>query len=168
MSQTKPFRHSKLSSRRVAAFSLVEVVLAIGIVSFAFVGMFGLLPVGLNTFRQAVDSSVGSQIVQRVINDAQQTDFPTLITSGTTTRYFDDQGNELKNSDSNFNSYIYTVEVAVSGTTALPGPSTSGSSNLATVTVRIANNPGHNPVPFGSASVIPYSSYSALIAKNTN
>src|SRR2546430_586204 len=83
-------KHSGLNLRnlyrRKAAFSLVEVVTSIGIAAFAFISVLGLIPTGLNTFRQAVDTSVGSQIMQRVINEAQQTDFDRLVTDkdGTT------------------------------------------------------------------------------------
>lgn len=43
------------------AFSLVEVTLALGIISFALVAVMGLIPTGLNTQRQAVDQSFGVQ-----------------------------------------------------------------------------------------------------------
>lgn len=89
-------RHSRV------AFSLVETVLALGLVAFAFVGLLGMLPAGLQTFRKAVDTTVGAQIAQRVVGDAQQTDFDVLVPSSTTAdfyvlpvRYFDDQGNEI-------------------------------------------------------------------------
>jgi uncharacterized protein (TIGR02598 family) len=88
--------------RSPAAFSLVETVLALGIVAFAFVGLMGMLPAGLQTFRKAVDTTVGAQIAQRVVGDAQQTDFDVLVPSSITgdfyvlpVRYFDDQGNEI-------------------------------------------------------------------------
>ena len=38
------------------AFTLIETVLAIGIVSFAFVALMGLLPCGLQVFRKAMDT----------------------------------------------------------------------------------------------------------------
>jgi len=63
----------------MAAFSLVEVVIAIGIVSFAFVGILGLLPAGMHQFRGAINTTVCTQIAQQIISDAQQTDFDTLI-----------------------------------------------------------------------------------------
>lgn len=95
--------------RAQAGFSLVEVTLAIGVVAFAFVALFGLVPAGLNTFRQAMDTSVGAQIAQRVVSDAQETDFDVLVrdtpeekNKGKDSqfyrlplRYFDDQGNEI-------------------------------------------------------------------------
>lgn len=65
--------------RGARGFSLVEVVLAVGVVAFAFVAILGLLPAGMTQFRQAVDTTVCAQIAQRVIGDAQQTNFDVLI-----------------------------------------------------------------------------------------
>jgi type II secretory pathway pseudopilin PulG len=45
-----PFR----TSRSSPAFSLIEVVMAIGIVAFALVALMGLLPAGLSAQRQAL------------------------------------------------------------------------------------------------------------------
>lgn len=102
----------------------MEVVLAVGVVAFAFVAIMGLIPAGMQQFRQAIDTSIGSQIAQRVIEDAEQTDFNTLINYGNTQalvypnyffraptyalsnsaspaspgaciRYFDEEGNEI-------------------------------------------------------------------------
>lgn len=87
-----------------SAFSLVETALAVGIVAFAFVGLLALLPIGLTNFRGSVDTSVGAQIFQRVVADAEQTDFDLLTgaaRAGTgeffvlPTRFFDDQGAEV-------------------------------------------------------------------------
>src|SRR5687767_4065395 len=76
-------KNSPRTSRRLpelrGGFSLVEVVLAIGVVSFAFVAILGLVPAGMSQFRQAIDTAVCAQIAQRVIGDAQQTDFDLLI-----------------------------------------------------------------------------------------
>jgi type II secretory pathway pseudopilin PulG len=103
-------------TQRAAGFSLVEVVLAIGVVAFAFVALLGLLPTGLSTFRKAMDVSVGAQIFQKVMDDARQTDFRILVDDtdtkvienpGTSTifqapslntpllRYFDESGSEI-------------------------------------------------------------------------
>ncbi len=70
---------NRRGARARRAFSLVEVTIAIGIVAFAFVALVGVLPVGLQTFRRAVDASVSAQITQRIINDIQQTDFDILL-----------------------------------------------------------------------------------------
>ncbi|HEY3901407.1 MAG TPA: hypothetical protein VGM54_22550 [Chthoniobacter sp.] len=62
-----------------SGFSLVEVVLAVGVVAFAFVAIMGLIPAGIHQFRQAIDNSVCTQIGQRVLQDCEQTDFNTLV-----------------------------------------------------------------------------------------
>lgn len=143
-------------------FSLVEVVLAIGVIALAFIPIFSLLPAGLTTFRQAIDNSVGSQIVQRLVGEAQQTDYPTLIATTTYQRYFDEQGNEVA-SDKD---YIYTAEISVNSQTELPNASVPPTGSLTTVTIKLANNPGHKPSPFAPGNRVPYTTYTALIAKN--
>jgi uncharacterized protein (TIGR02598 family) len=152
--------------RSESAFSLIEVVLSIGIVSFAFVGMFGLLPVGLSTFRQAIDNSVGSQIVQRLVNEAQQTDYPTLTdpSHSPSTRYFDDQGNEV-NSDKDS---IYTARISVTKTDdpEIKTQSALKTASLATVTIKLANNPAHKTISFDTPGNAAFATYTALIAKN--
>lgn len=64
--------------RRSAAFSLVEVTLALGIASFALIAIFGLLPTGLQSFRQSLDQTVCSRISQHLISQAQLTDYAQL------------------------------------------------------------------------------------------
>lgn len=136
-----------------AAFSLVEVTLALGIFAFAITAIFGLLPLGLSSFRQAMDTSVSSQICQRVINDAQQTDFSVLttVTSQNTAssngnvkqplRYFDNEGNEVPCSNGVPSAaYLYKVNTVVIPATAMPGAAKNA--NLATVVIQIINNPG--------------------------
>jgi type II secretory pathway pseudopilin PulG len=58
----------KITSRRIAnAFSLVEVVLALGVVSFAIVAILGILPVGLNTGHAAQDETRAAQIAEDIL-----------------------------------------------------------------------------------------------------
>lgn len=164
-----------------AAFSLVEVTLAIGIVAIAIIPVFGLIPTGLNAFHQAIDASVGSQIAQRIINDAQQTDFKTLIknASGETqttpfpqsTRHFDDQGNEVKDTDPAAASAIYQALTVITPISSMP--QADGNPNIATVSVQIANNPSKKPLPtdattkrWKTSATIPIVAYSAIVANN--
>lgn len=58
-----------------SGFSLVEVALAIGIIAFAFVSLFALMPTGLNTFRSAIDTSNETWIMQGMNSMIQTTDF---------------------------------------------------------------------------------------------
>jgi uncharacterized protein (TIGR02598 family) len=110
--------------------------MAIAIVAFALVAMLSLLPLGMNRFRQAMDYTVGAQIAQRVITDAEQTDFDRLIASAETAgerfyvlpiRYFDEQGTEIFPEDESLsaeeaNLVIYQVRVRGSQ----PGPQDVG------------------------------------------
>lgn len=133
-------------------FTLIEVTLALGVISFAFIGLLGLLPAGMQSFRSTMDISVRSQIVQRISSDAMQTDFDTLVGTPSTTRYFDDQGTEVNSSQSvdlSHRPYVYQVRVTVTGTTSLPAATgLKINVNLATVEIEIVNNPAHVSDPF--------------------
>lgn len=52
------------SQTKRCAFSLVEVVLALGVVSFAIVAILGVLPVGLNTGHFSQDETRAAQIAR--------------------------------------------------------------------------------------------------------
>ena len=140
-----PFRRRSPGS---PGFSLVEVALALGLVSFAFVSLLGMLPSGLNTFQSAIDTAVGAQIIQRVVGDAQQTDFEALVEQQPAAfrkpvRFFDDQGNELPGAAG----AIYHVNTRVTPVSGLPKDKEAAENlHLATVTFQIANNPGNLPL----------------------
>jgi len=131
--------------KRRGGFSLVEVTLAIGIVAFAFMSILGLIPVGMKTFRSSINTSVSGQIFQRIVNEAQQSDFITLTNS---TNYFDDQGNKVASNGI----WIYQVNTQISPSTALPTGDVAVNANLATITVQIANNPGKLPLNTDNSS----------------
>ena len=58
-------------SRSVKAFSLIEVLLAIGIVSFAVVAIVGMLPIALNTAQDSMLDTDAAIITQRVFAELQ-------------------------------------------------------------------------------------------------
>ena len=109
-----PLPHLRVS--RFSGFSLVEISLALAIIAVALVALIGLLPSGLNNFRAAMDSQTAGEIFQRVVADAQGTDFDALVypeklnppqspleRGGTGAqfyrlplRHFDNQGTEVK------------------------------------------------------------------------
>ena len=80
------------------ASSLVEVVLALGIVSFALVAVVGMIPVGVQSSRDAVDLTRTSLVAQ----DAAMR-LPTLAytdgTPGTAATWFYDQNGRWLNID---------------------------------------------------------------------
>lgn len=80
--------------------------MSIGVVSFAMVGILGLVPVGLSSFRSALNLTVEAEIVQGVAGEIQRTDYRKLAASNF---YFDDQGAPV--SGSNHSDHVYSVEV---------------------------------------------------------
>ncbi len=54
--------------KRQSGFSLVEVTLAIGVIAFALVAIFALIPVGLSSSREAIDDTTTSLITQDIFN----------------------------------------------------------------------------------------------------
>lgn len=78
-----------------AAFSLVEVVLALGICVFAVLPVVGLLPMALRSAKEATDTTQQSKIIQRVANELLQTPFAQLP-SRLSDRQFDYDGTEVE------------------------------------------------------------------------
>ena len=115
----------------------MEVTLAIGIISFAFVAMLGLLPVGMSVSRQAIDTTIEAQIVQQLKTQALQTDFSQLgRLAQSDPYYFDDQGKSGPKEGA-----IYKTGFTVATPTKLPaGVSTQ---KLATVTILVLNTKGN-------------------------
>jgi uncharacterized protein (TIGR02598 family) len=146
---------TRLSNVDYHAFSLVEVVLAMGVTSFALLSMVALIPVGLSSARQATDATTESQIIQFSRNELELTSFTNLATAWMgVTNYFDNQGLPTTNGDP---SQIYSVSYAVSsvawstnGAAASPilintGPNGT-STNAMTVQVTIVNRTEAGPI----------------------
>jgi uncharacterized protein (TIGR02598 family) len=92
------------------AFSLVEVVLALGVTSFALLSMVALIPLGLSESREATDSTTESQIVQYARNEIEMTPFTNLSVWAGTSSYYDNQGLPTTKGSP---MQIYTVSYAV-------------------------------------------------------
>ena len=59
----------KFGLRRLHAFSLVEVTLALGIAAFCLIAVFGLVPVGVQTNRNATSQTTATNILSSVVSD---------------------------------------------------------------------------------------------------
>jgi uncharacterized protein (TIGR02598 family) len=84
-------------AQAVAAFSLVEVTLAIGIIAVGFVALIGLLPVGLSTYRSSIDTANESWIIQSLSSMVQVTEWKQVESNlafkdGGNIYYFDEEG----------------------------------------------------------------------------
>jgi uncharacterized protein (TIGR02598 family) len=146
---------------RIRAFTLVEVTLAMGIMSFAMVTLVGLLPVGMQVFREAIDTTVKAQIVQSITSMAEQTDLCSLgsgtavakkvsaeltspearVAAGPVYYYFNDQGGQVSREEA-----IYTAAVVYwqppAGGQQSNLPTGTTSSSFATLWIDIYNNKG--------------------------
>ena len=66
----------KISLPNSRGFSLVEVVIAIGILSFCLLAIFGLLPVGLSSNKASVEQSGAANIATAIVADLRATPKP--------------------------------------------------------------------------------------------
>lgn len=82
----------KSSRKKSRGFSLVEVVIAIGVVSFVIFGVLGLLPVGIKGFQNATCEAAGADVLSSLsvaLRSAQTTNGTNFdwSFSGTSCRY---------------------------------------------------------------------------------
>ena len=62
-----------MKQRSKLAFSLVEVTLALGVAAFCLIAIFGLMPVGVQTTRNATSQTTSTNIVAAVVADLRAT-----------------------------------------------------------------------------------------------
>ena len=105
-------------SRSVKAFSLIEVLLAIGIVSFAVVAIVGMLPIALNTAKDSMLETDAAIIAQRVFAELQAstgTNRPVSISAHGDTKAID-----LSSDGTNYLAFSDTWEVQSSPASEAP------------------------------------------------
>jgi uncharacterized protein (TIGR02598 family) len=107
----------------VGAFSLVEVTLALGIAAFCLIALFGLMPVGVQTTRNATSQTAATNIIAAVVADLRatpktvNTSAQFAITFGTAkTLYFDGTGQFATSQGANSR---YQLNVRWAGSTGL-------------------------------------------------
>jgi len=121
------------SLRPDAGFSLVEVVLAIGIFSFCLIPLMGLIPVALKTSRDSIDRSIEVRMLQAVRANLVNTPYSSLAGGGLFV--FDAEGGALDtNSQKEVRYHIFYINHT---NTILPGAQSSG--KLTTTLLTISN-----------------------------
>jgi uncharacterized protein (TIGR02598 family) len=97
-----------MKQRSKFAFSLVEVTIALGIAAFCLIAIFGLMPVSVQTNRNATSQTAGTNIVAAIVADLRATPKTSAtsaqfsITFGTdSTFYFDADGEFTTSLDAN-------------------------------------------------------------------
>lgn len=148
---------AKLVNR--AAFSLVDVVLALGICSFALMAIVGMIPVGLSTFRDAMNTTAQSQIVQSLASEVLLTDTNFLAAMSPAPLFYDDQGTVV---DASSDRLAYTAKIEKED---IESPAGLSSSSGATMVIRIARtHPGQDFEEVESKFPESISSYPVVVA----
>lgn len=114
------FRNRRAFESR--AFSLVEVVIALGVISIACVSLLGVLADCVTTFHQAMANTSEADIVQSIANDLRLDNFSDLATYVTSppTYYYDHEGTLLTNQTG----YFYQATVTLSQVSSQNSPTT--------------------------------------------
>ena len=144
---------SSLQSR-LSGFSLVEVTIALGIFAFAVLGLMGMLPIALQTHRDAKLDTVLSQIKQRLAAEVLLTDGANLANLSTIEKKFDVEGRELASNAPDID-IVYRAKIALQPF-QVPG-STLASSSLQRIVFYALQDPAGNLIstaqPSGSILV---------------
>lgn len=125
-------------------FTLVEVTLALGLVSFSLVGLMGMLPVGLSNFREAMEIQTQTRIAQQIAAELQLTPFQTLSDGTFQTgfpRFYNDEGAAVSEAES-----LYTVTATLPGSLELPGGQANPNTLLLTFGVGKKTTPGRSEI----------------------
>jgi uncharacterized protein (TIGR02598 family) len=132
-----------------AGFSLIEVAISTGIVAFAMVGILGMVPVGLASFRQARENTVEPDIVQALTSELDTTTFANISSMAypAQTYYYDAEGNSITPVGSAPPSNaIYTAKISLQSISATATATSTFPVNLPNeaynVQIQIANITG--------------------------
>jgi uncharacterized protein (TIGR02598 family) len=168
------------SQNSKAGFSLVEVVLAVGIMAMGVVTILGLLPHGMEMSRKTANEQAETRIVDQLVGEIQSADWSTmggLVNGGsadTVTYFFDDQGLKLIDGlSSAAQTMVYAAQARfadaneVTDGMLMPGKDGKNvaNKNLRRVTIEVAvtQNPDFdfaNP-----PAAVPVKRYTQLVAK---
>jgi len=113
----KPLGHGVVArpGLRAAAFSLIEVTIALGIFAFAIIPVIGLVSLGMKTLRNSMDDTVQIDLVRKTVGEAMRIPFANLSSAfDNQLFYFDDEGVQQTSSNSQ------TIFVASAAVTAPP------------------------------------------------
>lgn len=91
------------------AFSLIEVVIAIGIFAFAIVPIIGLLGSGMGTLKDSMSDTVRSDIARRIVGEYQRMPYSNLAYGTSVTNFYDMEGVQTTNSSSRIFEAIVTL-----------------------------------------------------------
>ena len=100
---------SAVGGKKEGGFTLVEVVLALGLCSFALLSLMSLMPISLNSARHALEISRVAKAFQKVTSELTQSKFATVEVMTTNTYQFDYDGNKPASSADIYYTVLATV-----------------------------------------------------------
>ncbi len=137
MRPTRPF------STTPSGFSLIEVVLAIGIVALVMLPVVGLLGTAIDTSREAFSKVNDSRIAAELVGELQQADWADIHSWNGREVFYDYQGQRLE--DGTRENAVFTARIQIiqsRGGLALGTTSPAGNTNLLQVLVAVSSRPG--------------------------
>lgn len=142
-------RNSCLSRRTRRGFSLVEVVLAVGLAASTVMVLISMLPGGMDQMRESSNRMATVRILRWVAQDLQMRDFDEWAHNSKTVQYkFDSGGDPVPGRGGDDLESIYTVEVTPAAQSVATGVELPGDVNngyLRQVTVSISDRAGSHP-----------------------
>lgn len=137
------FRPPPFRPRLTAAFTLVEIMIATGLITFSVIAVLGVLPVGLTSLRQSMNQTVEAQIVRSIAAQAVTTSFTNLAR----TSYYEIDGQLLDSSNGAY--YTATITTAPS---VFPGSQQSTTITDSLVSLNIELIARQNPAAVGTTN----------------
>jgi uncharacterized protein (TIGR02598 family) len=120
-----PHQLRKKAGAAQRAFSLVEVVLALGVASFGLISMLGLLTVGLKTYHDAISETTETEIAQQMANQLQLAAYSVIATNTANVSYFTQEGQAT-----NAAAAVYCASVSAPASLAVRGALSSSTNTL--------------------------------------
>lgn len=155
----------KTISKRNPGFSLVEVVIAVGIMAVGITAILGLLPHGLAMTKKTADLTYQTRIFQQILSEHQAMPWAQLVAGRSGgNRHFDYEGIELEGGQENMLSFVAEIEI---GTIPISLPSQTSAppnENLRRMVVKIAATPNKD-FNFERVGRKAFATYSATLAR---
>ncbi len=94
----------------LSAFTLAEVMIAMGIVASVMVALLGMIPLGVRTVREATNLTISGRIAQEVISNIQQSNWADVLKNYDKKKFtFDNEGFAIRTG----NNAVQTFEARV-------------------------------------------------------
>jgi len=145
ISAVLPNLKPQTSNLKPSGFTLIEIVLAIGIMSFALVGILGLFPVALETARDSKAETQVALLARQIESD--------LLASQAWNMSTGSGGVQTLNWSArlfNSNSASYANDIAKYNTLGITATLPAGSATTATTYLAFANNTNQELLPLGT------------------